>query len=226
METIKTVYFDLFFTLVNPKYNEKRNENDVLHISETQWENIAESEKLYYRRGIGEVNNPHDIINEIIDNLGLAATEKEKQEILSLRVTRFKNTLTSVSEEIINTLMSIKEKGIRLCLISNADKIDILHWKDSPLSKLFNEVVFSCEVGLLKPDVRIYQEALSRMNEKATSGIFIGDGGSHELLGAKNVGLKTIMVSHLLKRENDQHELIKKNADYYVETFSEILNYI
>jgi len=226
MNKIETIYFDLFFTLVNPVYNGEKNENDVLGILENEWEKFAEDEKLYYRRGTGLVKSPREIIEEILRNFDIHATEEAKNEILSLRIERFKNTLTKVDEEIINTLVKIKKKGIKLCLISNADKIDILHWDDSPLAKVFDEVIFSCEVGVLKPDKRIYEIALERMDTEPSKGIFIGDGGSDELLGAKSVGLNTIMVSHLLKREFEKHEKIKENADYYVENFSEILEYI
>lgn len=33
---IEVVFFDLFFTLITPKYNNGRNENDVLGISKEQ----------------------------------------------------------------------------------------------------------------------------------------------------------------------------------------------
>ena len=226
MNKIDTIYFDLFFTLVNPVYSGEKNENDVLGILKNEWEKVAEDEKLYYRRGTGLVKFPKDIIEEILRNFDVQVSDEEKKEILSLRIERFKNALTKVDEEIISTLVKIKEKGIKLCLISNADKIDILHWEDSPLAKLFNEVIFSCDVGILKPDKKIYEIALEKMNAEASQGIFIGDGGSDELLGAKSVGLNTIMVSHLLKREFEKREKIKENADYCVENFREILDYI
>ena len=226
MNKIDTIYFDLFFTLVNPVYSGEKNENDVLGILKNEWEKVAEDEKLYYRRGTGLVKFPKDIIEEILRNFDVQVSDEEKKEILSLRIERFKNALTKVDEEIISTLVKIKEKGIKLCLISNADKIDILHWEDSPLAKLFNEVIFSCDVGILKPDKKIYEIALEKMNAEASQGIFIGDGGSDELLGAKSVGLNTIMVSHPLKREFEKHEKIKENADYCVENFREILDYI
>lgn len=226
MNKIETIYFDLFFTLVNPIYNAGKNENDVLGILESEWEKVAEDENLYFRRGTGLVKSPEEIIEEILRNFDIHATEEAKNEILFLRIERFKNTLIKVEKEIMETLIKIREKGIKLCLISNADKIDILHWEDSPLAKLFNEVIFSCEVGVLKPDKRIYEIALERMDAEASKGVFIGDGGSDELLGAKSVGLNTIMVSHFLKRDADKHEEIKKNADYHVKTFRDILNYI
>lgn len=226
MKKIDTVYFDLFFTLVNPSYNKGKNENDVLGISETLWETVAEDERLYFRRGTGIVTEPKEIIEEILERLGMEVHETEKEEILSLRIQRFKETVTQVDTKILETLTKIKEKGLKLCLISNADKIDILHWEDSPLAKLFDEVIFSCEVGVLKPDKKIYEIALDRMKTEASKGMFVGDGGSDELLGAKNIGLNTIMASHLLKRDFEKHEKIKENADYYVEDFREILDYM
>jgi putative hydrolase of the HAD superfamily len=33
---IEVVFFDLFFTLITPRYNEFRNENDVLGISKEE----------------------------------------------------------------------------------------------------------------------------------------------------------------------------------------------
>lgn len=226
MKKIKTVYFDLFFTLVNPKYYGDRNENDVLGISQLCWENIAENENLYFRRASGIVREPADIINEILDKLDMKITENQKKEILELRKERFKKALIEVDNNIINTLIKLKKKGLKLCLISNADKIDILYWESSPLSKLFDEVIFSCEIGVLKPNREIYEIALNKTETGVFEGIFIGDGGSDELKGAKDVGLKTILVSHLLKRESEQHERLVKISDYHVDNFSDILNYI
>ena len=49
----------------------------------------------------------------------------------------------------------LKRKGIKLCLISNADIIDKMYWLDSPIAKYFDEAVFSCDVVYVKPNSRI-----------------------------------------------------------------------
>jgi hypothetical protein len=38
---IDVIFFDLFFTLVTPKYNDVRNENDVLGITKEEWKKYA-----------------------------------------------------------------------------------------------------------------------------------------------------------------------------------------
>lgn len=60
-----------------------------------------------------------------------------------------------------------------------------MHWNKSPLSKLFDDTIFSYEVGYLKPQTEIYEIALKKMNVNSEGCIFIGDGGSDELRGAK-----------------------------------------
>jgi putative hydrolase of the HAD superfamily len=65
-------------------------------------------------------------------------------------------------------------------------------------------------VGYLKPQTEIYKIALEKMNISPQKSIFIGDGGSDELKGAKELGIRTILTGYLLKRERKQHNEIKK----------------
>lgn len=45
-----------------------------------------------------------------------------------------------------------------------------------------------------KPDLCIYEETLKRLNLYAKECIFVGDGGSNELVGAENAGIKAIQA--------------------------------
>ncbi len=80
MNKIDTIYFDLFFTLVNPVYSGEKNENDVLGILKNEWEKVVEDEKLYYRRGTGLVKFPKDIIEEILRNFDVQVSDEEKKK--------------------------------------------------------------------------------------------------------------------------------------------------
>lgn len=51
---IEVVFFDLFYTLVTPKYNDLRNENDVLGITVEEWEMYAKDHELYINRAKGK----------------------------------------------------------------------------------------------------------------------------------------------------------------------------
>jgi putative hydrolase of the HAD superfamily len=219
---INVIFFDLFFTLVTPKYNDLRNENDVLGITKEEWESHSEDNELYEKRATGKEVVPIKIIESIIEKMGIEASDLDKNEILALREDRFKRSLVDVDLSIIEILSDLKKSGKKICLISNADIIDVTHWKASPLYNLFDETIFSYEVGYIKPETEIYNIALNRMNAKPEECVFIGDGGSDELKAAKELGIKTILTSYLLKRDEKRLNQLKVFADYYVEDFYEI----
>ena len=77
--------------------------------------------------------------------------------------------------EILRTLDALHESGHRLCLVSNADVIDTLHWRESPLAGRMDETVFSHLVHARKPDEAIYRIALERTGADPACSAFIGD---------------------------------------------------
>ena len=221
---IKVVFFDLFFTLVAPKYNDYRNEYDVLKMTHLEWEKYAEDEELYIKRATGKEKNPQKIIEDIIEKMNITVSESMQKEILKLREDRFKKSLIDIDFTIHDVLLHIKKSKKKICLVSNADIIDVMHWEKSPLNKLFDDKIFSYEVGYLKPQKEIYEIALQKMGVKPEECIFIGDGGSDELKGAKELGMKTILSGHFLKRDKKQNDLIMKYADYYIDDFRQLIN--
>lgn len=219
---IKVVFLDLFFTLITPRYNVLRNENDVLGITQDEWEKYAEDYELYEIRATGKELIPEKIIESILEKMKICVTDSEKKEILSLRKERFKNALMDVDLKILDALLDLKKKGKKICLISNADIIDVMDWDKSPLYNLFDDAIFSYTTGYIKPQKEIYEIALKRMKVKPEECIFIGDGGSDELQGARHAGIKTVLTGYLLKRDAKQLNILKEYADFYINDFDEL----
>jgi FMN phosphatase YigB (HAD superfamily) len=57
------------------------------------------------------------------------------------------------------------------------------------LAPFFDTVVFSYQVGRMKPDPQVYWLACERLGTTAADTLFVGDGGSDELVGAARAGL-------------------------------------
>ena len=223
---IKALYFDLFFTLIVPTYQNKDNEFGILNLSVAEWENYAENDVLYKERALGLIASEEVIIDKIISTIPFNVSRSQKEKVLLAREDRMKSALQNVSIDIIDTLKSIKDKNVKLGLISNADVIDCKHWNQSQLSTLFDDAIFSCNVGMLKPDRRIFELAMNRLNVLPSECMFIGDGGSNELYGAKSVGMKTIFTEALEVKTDKKRISIMEYADYHVKHFREILNCI
>jgi len=98
------------------------------------------------------------------------------------------NDMTAILEE-------IKNKGIKISLITNIIKpiFDIIN--ELGYYDIFNDTIASCEVNLIKPHPEIYELAIKRMGAKTKESIFIDDKQSN-IDTAINMGFKTILAKN------------------------------
>ena len=86
----------------------------------------------------------------------------------------------------------------------------------------FDDSIFSCDVTMLKPDPDIFLLSLSHLGVKPSDALFIGDGGSRELKGAKAVGMGTVCTEYLVRHPAKERKTILKSADYTIRQFREL----
>ena len=223
---VKAIYFDLFFFLIVPAYEKTNNEYDILSLSVSEWEQYAENDILYHERALGFVKNEIEIIDKIMSLMPFKVSIIQKEQVLFAREQRMKNALKMISKEVLDTLQKLKLMDIKLGLISNADCIDCKYWDQSPLFRYFDDSIFSCNVGLLKPDRQIYELAMQRLNVFPEQCLFVGDGGSNELCGAKTAGMGTVFSEMLETKNAEQRKAIIKYADYQIKHINELFNYL
>jgi len=72
---------------------------------------------------------------------------------------------------------------------SQRDKIEAVE-----ASRYFEAVLISGEVGIAKPDPRIFRQALSRLNAAPGRSVFVGDSMEHDIAGARNAGMMTVYI--------------------------------
>ena len=73
-------------------------------------------------------------------------------------------------------------------------------------TKKFDEVVVSCDVGLRKPDIKIYRLILKRFGLKAKEVLFI-DNQKWNLVPAKKLGMKVLLFKENKKTIKDIKKL-------------------
>lgn len=86
----------------------------------------------------------------------------------------------------------------RICLLSNTNEIHVERFESDlkkahglkNLTVFFDEVYYSCRVGMRKPEERIFEFVLKEQNFKASETLFIDDSPQH-IEGAQKVGLNT-----------------------------------
>ncbi len=106
--------------------------------------------------------------------------------------------------EIIEMLEQLKERGIKIGLITNCFWEEAESIQKSVLYPYFDATCFSCEEGVQKPDEKIFQKCMERLGVTAAECLYVGDGGSQELEAAKKLGMKAIQAVWYLQEGSAQ----------------------
>ncbi|MFD6452832.1 HAD family hydrolase [Nocardia sp. NPDC055165] len=114
-------------------------------------------------------------------------------------------------ESVLRTLESLRDNGIRLAVLSDADAGVAAAWPASPLAALVDTAVFSCRAGATKPDPRLYARVCTDLEVAPSRALFVGDGGGDELHGALRAGLSALAV----RRRGSEDALVYGAVDWF-----------
>ncbi|WP_145136429.1 HAD family hydrolase [Paenibacillus sp. Y412MC10] len=192
----KAVLFDLFETLITEYADGRRISGrrydylGLLGLSQEEFK--LEWRSRVERRMRGELASFPDVIRDICRCRGLDADEQSVQSLYQARIQEKRIPFEAVRPDILEMLENLRTHGWKLGLISNCSEEEVRGWEDSPLAGYFDDVIFSYEVQCCKPDPAIYELACRRLQILPEDCVFVGDGGSGELDGAHQAGMKVI----------------------------------
>jgi len=145
-------------------------------------------------------------LRDIAIGLGGHADEATLRRVCDDRIRIKGEPLAHIEAEVLELLDQLRSRGLRLGVISNCFAEDVATWPQCALASRVDCTVFSCDVGLAKPDPDIYLEALRRLHVDPSDAWYIGDGADDELSGAEQVGLRAYKAVWFLKRWPHFHE--------------------
>ncbi|MFX0132822.1 MAG: HAD family hydrolase [Candidatus Hodarchaeota archaeon] len=143
----KALIFDLFHTLTSVESARApgKGTSAILRVSRKDWN--AQLLKYSYDRLRGKIKDPYKIIKKMAHAINSNISEEIIKEATDTRMFRFKYSLRHIDPSVLDTLAKLKDMGKLIGLISNGDVHEVAGWDESPLSKYFNSVIFSCNVG-------------------------------------------------------------------------------
>jgi putative hydrolase of the HAD superfamily len=118
---------------------------------------------------------------------GDIAADWDEARVHELWAADFRSWL-SINPAIIEVLADLRAGGTRLALLSNAGADLASYLRHGPLGDFFRSVYVSGELGLLKPDVAIYQHVLADLGITADTAVFIDD-RERNVAGAQALGI-------------------------------------
>jgi len=232
---IKAVLFDLFDTLLLIRSDSNFGENCLRNIHRflsmnginVSFEDFRHTyakvrknlyEKNYRRleephfnvriyRTLRELGYDHDISSPIVKGATNAYSEEFMRYVYP-------------DEDVHYVLQKLRENNYKTGVISNfavpecAHKLISIHG----LKNLLDVVVISAEINRRKPSPEIFHFALNLLNINASESIFIGDTLDIDVKGAKNVGMKAILIE---RRKADFKA--REKPDFIIKRLREIL---
>lgn len=91
-------------------------------------------------------------------------------------------------------LQELRNRGLTLGVVSNSDGRIFSVLDHCGLAQFFQVIVDSHEVGLEKPDPRIFQFALNKTNTQPEQAVYVGDIYSIDVVGAERAGLRPVLL--------------------------------
>ncbi len=120
------------------------------------------------------------------------------------------------------TLHKLMKMGIKMGILSDAPvKEAWLRLAYLNLHHIFDAVITFEDTGVRKPNPAPFLAVLGKLNLKADEALMVGDWAERDIVGAKNIGMKTAFA-----RYGDTFNTLKHNADYELNDISELIDII
>lgn len=204
---IKTIIFDvggvlqLPSTLTKPFFNEYLNglsgcfhKNKGVHsyissklkLALDQWFDAIDS--VYVRSVEGAITEKH-LTKTISSNLNVPEKKLIKLVIRAYKVS-FK-----LNRKLFSLAKKLKKRGYKTAILSDQWHLSKKALITKKFYKNFKPIILSCEVGIRKPDIKIYKLILKRLGNAPGECVFI-DNQKWNLTPAKKCGIKTILFKN------------------------------
>lgn len=94
-------------------------------------------------------------------------------------------------------LSTLRNRGLTLGVISNADGRIRSILQKCGIAQLFDTLIDSHDVGVEKPDPRIFTLALERLQVRPDQALYVGDIYGIDVVGAERAGLSAVLLDPL-----------------------------
>ena len=201
MKAYEAVIFDLYGTLIDelmhPEANRMvyvRTRNEMADMLGVDREGFAkEWTDAFFERMAGVFPSTEAVLAHICRQLG---AKPDKDRIAASAERRLEYSRRSIVPRpgVLETLAALRSKRYKVGLISNCTEEVSLLWESTPFASMFDVAILSFDVGLAKPDPRIYALASERLGVEAKDCLYVGDGSDGELSGATRAGMTAVLM--------------------------------
>jgi putative hydrolase of the HAD superfamily len=166
---------DEYMPLVDAYYEDRYREDDTFWTDEGETNDVWVGMYSLLARKLGLDEDAEELARRVYEEFGRADRWRAYDDVLP-------------------ALMRLKERGHRLGIISNWDRRLAGLLDGLGIAGLLDTIVSSAEVGLHKPDPRIFQLACDRVGVQPGEAVHVGDHHYADILGASAVGMIPVLI--------------------------------
>ncbi len=232
---IRVVLFDLGNTLI---YDKEPWENLYMRADKALWNSLhsfgvafSPNElygkyktlfQLYYKLRENDLDEPGIglVLHDLLNKNGIHLSNADLQAALR-SMYRITQANWFAEDDAIPMLDTLKSRGFNLGIISNgADNQNTYTLiEKAKIRPYFEYIISSAAFGKRKPHPGIFHHALDHFKVPAEQTVMVGDTFDVDIVGARQVGMKSIWVTRRVQKTVTRHEV---RPDAVVSTLSEI----
>ncbi len=113
--------------------------------------------------------------------------------------------------ETLEVLENLK-KDYKIVLISNTDSFSVQSVMEKyEMKNCFDLILLSCEKGMLKSNPEMFDFAINELKLKKEDVIMVGDSIESDIAGARNAGIKPVLIDRNDRRKNFEDRILNLN---------------
>lgn len=208
---IKAIVFDLWNTLAYDKSKPITKIMKELNIKDV---NVLEESFM-----TKSFETPEQAMLSLCDYLKIEPNKKNMKMLLDI----WSNPTLFVFDDVVPVIKKLK-KDYKLGLISNFSPFEKGLLEEISFFDMFDAVCLSSDVGLLKPDPKIFRLILGKLGVKPEEALMVGDSLNDDVLAAKKIGMDAILI----KRKGDYLLSWEEKGTYKktIKDLYELLDYL
>ncbi len=151
-------------------------------------------------------NSAEVIIREGLEAVGIKIPGKAWPSAMEAYYAAISAIVKPVDGDSRGVLAKLVAQGRSLGLVSNTFWSPALHDADLERFGLLEYLpvrVYSCVAGYVKPDPRIYRQALDLLDVAPAEAVFVGDKLDVDVAGPQKLGMRAVLVETPFRKEED-----------------------
>ncbi|WP_229402751.1 HAD family hydrolase [Micromonospora okii] len=148
----------------------------------------------YYQRASGRLGDAEATLRWVCAQAGVHPPEGALRAAVAARHRAIRAD-TRLRDEAVPVLTALRRRGVRTGLVSDCTHELPAFLPRLAVAPLLDARVFSVLLGRCKPDPALYLAACRQLGLTPADCLYVGDGGSQELTGARRAGMTAVRLA-------------------------------